>query len=604
MSFFNPLDKFYKNIPGAVCENQKMKFRVKGNFGSVILLVKKDGCNDYSPFYMEQKFVENGEKVFEVEFSLPVGLYFYHFDCGTVLLGLGEDYTAKTMDLPSDFQLTVYSHDYKVSNLLNGGVMYQIFPDRFCSSGRKFDFPNNKVKHSSWNEIPYFLPNSKGQVLNNDFFCGDLQGIISKLDYLVQLGVTCVYLNPIFKAYSNHRYDTGDYMQIDPILGNIDDFKQLIEECSERNISIVLDGVFNHTGADSKYFNKYGKYDSIGAYQSKDSPYYDWFNFGKYPECYESWWGIDTLPSVNESSESYIDYITGENGVIDTYTKLGIGGWRLDVVDELPAQFVRKIRNAVKRVNDNAVIIGEVWEDASNKIAYSVRREYFQGKELDSVMNYPLKNAIISFVKSGNSTQLSNVIKTQLDHYPHAVIHTLMNMLSTHDTFRIVSALADTDIYGKSKLELSKIKIEGEELEKAKFLQKTASLLQFTLYGVPCIYYGDEICMQGYSDPLCRLPFSWDNMDADMLKWYKKLGEIRNSNSVFADGELIEVLCEEGVYAFKRVNDTGEVLVIVNISDTQLKLEFKGEIIDLIEGKNYIDNVVVKPNQLCLFKSE
>ncbi len=604
MSFFNPLDKFYKNIPGAVCENQKMKFRVKGNFGSVILLVKKDGGNEYSPFYMEQKFVENGEKVFEVEFSLPVGLYFYHFDCGTVLLGLGEDYTAKTMDLPSDFQLTVYSHDYKVSNLLNGGVMYQIFPDRFCSSGRKFDFPNNKVKHSSWNEIPYFLPNSKGQVLNNDFFCGDLQGIISKLDYLVQLGVTCIYLNPIFKAYSNHRYDTGDYMQIDPILGNIDDFKQLIEECSERNISIVLDGVFNHTGADSKYFNKYGKYDSIGAYQSKDSPYYDWFNFSKYPECYESWWGIDTLPSVNESSESYIDYITGKNGVIDTYTKLGIGGWRLDVVDELPAQFVRKIRNAVKRVNDNAVIIGEVWEDASNKIAYSVRREYFQGKELDSVMNYPLKNAIISFVKSGNSTQLSNVIKTQLDHYPHAVIHTLMNMLSTHDTFRIVSALADIDIYSKSKLELSKIKIEGEELEKAKFLQKTASLLQFTLYGVPCIYYGDEISMQGYSDPLCRLPFSWDNMDADMLKWYRKLGEIRKSNSVFADGELIEVLCEEGVYAFKRVNDTGEVLVIVNISDTQLKLEFKGEIIDLIEGKNYIDNVVVKPNQLCLFKSE
>ncbi len=604
MSFFNPLDKFYKNVLGAVCENQKMKFRVKGNFGSVILLVKKDGASEYTPFYMEQKFIEKDQKVFEVEFSLPVGLYFYHFDCGTVLLGLGEDFTAKTMDLPNDFQLTVFSSDYKVSNKLNGGVMYQIFPDRFNKSGRNIKLSKNKVMHSSWNETPYFLPNEKGQVLNNDFFGGDLQGIINKLDYLKDLGVTCIYLNPIFKAFSNHRYDTGDYMQIDPVLGDIEDFKQLIEQCNKRGITIVLDGVFNHTGADSLYFNKYGNYNSVGAYQSKNSPYYDWFNFSKYPDNYESWWGIDTLPSVNESSEEYMNFITGENGVIDTYTKLGIGGWRLDVVDELPTQFVRKIRQAVKRVNDNAVIIGEVWEDASNKVAYSVRREYFQGKELDSVMNYPLKNAIISFVKSGNSSQLSNVIKTQLDHYPQQVVHTLMNMLSTHDTFRIVSALSDVDIYGKSKLELSQLKIQGEELEKAKFLEKAASLLQFTLCGVPCIYYGDEICMQGYSDPLCRLPFDWDNIDTEMLKWYKKLGKIRNTNSVFNNGEFIEVLCDEGVYAYKRANEFDEVLIVVNISNSQINLSFNGEIVDLIDDKCYVNGATIQPNKLCVFKSK
>ena len=582
---YNPLDKFYKSQTGAVSADKLITFRVKGNFDSVVFVLHKDGENFDSRYSMQKK----GD-IFELDITFNVGLYYYRFDlCNGKTIGLGNNYLGEILEYISDFQLTVYDANYSVPEWFYGGIIYQIFPDRFYRAEKEKNIPEYKVLHDNWNDTPVYEPNEYGKILNNDFFGGDLKGIIEKLDYIKSLGVTVIYLNPIFKAYSNHRYDTGNYMEIDPLLGSIDEFKQLINKASELGIKIVLDGVFNHTGDDSLYFNKYNRYPTVGAYQSKDSKYYSWYNFTKYPDKYDSWWGIETLPAINEQNEDYINYITGKNGVLDYYTKLGIGGWRLDVVDELPSSFVKKVRSAVKNASYNVIVIGEVWEDASNKISYGARREYLQGNELDSVMNYPLKEAIISFIKDGNFKNLSNTIKEQLDHYPHKTLHALMNLLSTHDTARLITVLSGIEPHGATKKQLAETFIPENKIEEVKFKLKCASLLQFTLCGVPSIYYGDEIGMQGYADPLNRRTYPWGKEDLDLLSWYKFLGELRAKYSAFTQGEFVEIFADIGVYVFKRADENSEVLIAVNISENEYQFQFDSVLTELVTNTDNKD---------------
>ena len=593
---FNPLDSYYKSQIGAVKENDLITFRIKGNFNSVVMCIKKDG-KDYDRLVMQKI----GDYL-ETSLSLDVGLYFYHFELENgQIISNSRDYVGAISNKIKDFELTVYDSEFDVPSWLSGGVIYQIFPDRYYRFEEKKTISKDKILHQSWCEQPYFMPNEQGEVLNNDFFGGNLKGIVEKLDYLLDLGVNAIYLNPIFKAFSNHRYDTGDYMQIDELLGDEFDLKHLIEKAKENDIKIILDGVFNHTGVDSLYFNRYNKYDSLGAYQSKNSKYYNWYKFTDYPNEYDSWWGIKTLPSTNKQNKDFIEYITGENGVLAHYTKLGVSGWRLDVVDELPSQFVKNIRKAVKRVNNKAIIIGEVWEDASNKIAYGKRREYFQGKELDSVMNYPLKNAIIEFVKTGNSYSLSYTIKEQIDHYPKKVLHSLMNILSTHDTPRILSVLCDENTSGKSKKELAELKILPSQMNDTVFRLKIATLLQFTLCGTPSIYYGDEVGMEGYFDPLNRCPFDWENENFEILDWYKFLTSLRKNFSAFSTGDFEQIYCEKGVFIFKRFDEKSQLLICVNVSSNTYDFEFEDSILELIKNKIYTNNYALKPKDLAIF---
>lgn len=598
MIIYNPLDTFYKSQTGAVCENQTITFRVKF-FDSVVFVYIKDVSNVENRVEMTNK----GDFC-ECEVSFSRGLYWYEFELkNSLFIGENDNLFGEVTDKPKSFQLSVFDKDYSVPDFLNGGLIYQIFPDRFyCSNENLINNGERKI-HSNKNDIPEFLPNSEGQVLNNDFFGGDIKGIIQKLEYLSTLNVTALYLNPIFKAYSNHRYDTGDYMTIDSLLGTENDLKELIEKANDFGIKIILDGVFNHTGDDSIYFNKYGNYNSVGAYQSKDSPYFDWYYFIEFPQDYESWWGIKTLPSVNEQSKGFIDYITGENGVLSHYTKLGIGGWRLDVVDELPKDFVQKIREAVKKENKNAIIIGEVWEDASNKISYGVRREYFLGKELDSVMNYPLKDAIIGFVKTGNENSLSKLVKTQIDHYPSFVLNTLMNLLSTHDTARLLSIVSDYDCNYKSKQELSTVKLGENEKRIAVNRLKIASLLQYTLYGTPSLYYGDEIGMEGYCDPLNRRYFAWDNVDKEINEWYIKLGEMRAMYSAFS-GSFVEKYAKNGAYVFERRDGNSNVLVAVNCGNREVELKYNGQLLDVLSQNVYDNKIRLCPNEFGVFVSK
>ena len=357
----------------------------------------------------------------------------------------------------------------------------------------------------------------------------------------------------------------------------------------------MLDGVFNHTGDDSRYFNRYGRYPEIGAYQSKDSPYADWYSFYEFPEGYESWWGIATLPAVNENSESYQNFILGKNGVLKNWIKHGIMGWRLDVADEIPDFFLSLLRTSVKEENSDAVIIGEVWEDASNKIAYSVRRKYLQGNELDSVMNYPLKDAIINFMQTCNTTMLRETIFRLIDNYPKQTLDSLMNILGTHDTPRILTVLGNQVCETKEQMEVARLNDEAKKSAKAKL--KMAALLQFTLPGVPCIYYGDEIGMEGDRDPFCRKCYDWENADEDLHTYYRNLGKIRQNDlkGVFSEGVYREIYADAACLVFERKTNSNYVYIFVNCSNRNYNINFHGKYRELLTDTNYCNNLEIKP---------
>lgn len=590
MKLYDPLDKFYKSVIGAVCVSDEITFRVKGNFCSVVFVYEKDGEN-----FVKNVPMRRENDFFECSVRFVKGLYTYRFRIdGDLYIGAGKELKGIVSDNPKSYYISVYSSDYCVPEWLSGGVIYQIFPDRFYCKNTDKRIPAGKVYHENKADMPIFNPTPEGKVLNNDFFGGDIAGIIEKLPYLNSLGVTAIYLNPIFEAYSNHRYDTGDYMKIDSLLGTEEDLKELIEKANYYGIKLILDGVFNHTGDDSVYFDKYGTYGNHGAYGDANSPYKSWYKFIKYPTEYESWWGITTLPATNKEDSGYIDFITGENGVLTRYTKLGIGGWRLDVVDELPASFVQKIRTAVKNENEKAIIIGEVWEEATTKISYGVRREYFLGKELDSVMNYPLKDAIISFVKQGNSEWLADCVRELLDRYPSFVLNSVMNILGTHDTARILSAVGGFSSNGKTKEELARVRYEGADYEIAKNRVKAAALLNFTLAGVPCIYYGDEIGMQGFTDPLNRMYFEWENQDIELLSFFRTLGKIRKDFSALKDGELKILYSYNGAFVFTRKNARSEILVGVNFGEREKYIRFDGKLKNALTGKVFENEIILK----------
>lgn len=585
--YYNPLDRACKSYTGAFPTDTAVTFRIywKGDGAmpdhlDARLVLSRDG-EERKPISMDRQ--SYGYSV-TLRFH-QTGLYFYYFRIGDDYFGCGALRRGSFMPLKNlvSWQIMVYDKQYRTPDWMKGGVMYQIFPDRFYKAG---DLPiaQGKILRDDWGGLPNYRPNEFGKVLNNDFFGGNLAGITEKLDYLHDLGVTVIYLNPIFEAYSNHRYDTGDYLKIDPLLGETKDLDNLVSEAKARGIHIVLDGVFNHTGSDSRYFNRYNHYDSVGAYQSPYSLYFDWYTFHSYPDSYDSWWGIETLPAVNETSPSYQEFIFGENGVLKTWLKHGIGGYRLDVADELPDFFLEKLRKAVKDCNSEAVIIGEVWEDASNKIAYSKRRKYLQGHELDSVMNYPLKDAIISYVLSGNTKQLRETIDLLIDHYPKQTLDVLMNILGTHDTSRILTVLSGKTCSNKDEMAVTFL--TEREKASAKMKLMMAAVLQFTLPGIPCIFYGDENGMEGFIDPFCRRCYDWTKSDNELIAFYKQLGKIRQNNKVFRDGEYKEIFGDNSCLVYSRQNGTDDsIYVYVNNSSDVYTMKFDGTYVDLLSEK-------------------
>ena len=568
---FDPRNKLYKSKFGAIASDESLKLRLllheDAHVYEAFLVLRKDGSDTKEIKLTPSEWLENYQS-FVCELTLEQGLYFYSFrytsQYGEFYVTAFEKNVGHVSPDGAWWQLTCYSPDYKTPDWLKGGLIYQIFPDRFfCSGKQKENVPKDRYITSNWFKQPEYRQNNGLCSLGNDYYGGDLDGIRTKLPYLADLGVTCIYINPIFEAHSNHRYNTADYMKIDSLLGDENDLKNLCSEAEKYGISVILDGVFSHTGDDSIYFNRQGRYESLGAYNDKKSPYFKWFKFKNWPDDYHSWWGVPTLPETIEEEPSFDEFITGKDGVIRKWLKCGIKGWRLDVADELPDSILDNIRTAIKQESPDGFLLGEVWEDATNKISYGARRRYLLGNQLDSVMNYPFAEAVISFVNGGDGKDFFNKILTILENYPTESINVLMNHLGTHDTARLLTMLGTAD-YPSSRAEQSARKLSPEEYSLGIKKQKLAALIQYTLPGVPSLYYGDEAGVEGYGDPFCRAAYPWGKENNELLSYYKRLGLIRKSNSVFKEGDFVPGYEGLGSISYIRQNNNNKILISVN----------------------------------------
>lgn len=584
--YYDAWDSACKVPFGAVAEKEQvcLRFSIQRDYPlqSVCMKLRRDGETQAECIKLVQTSFTPEFTIYEGSFSVTNrGLYFYRFEIeteqGILFVGRDEEARAVIRDFLPEWQLTVYRQGFATPAGLETGIMYQIFPDRFRRAG-KTPLPSvrgSRSVHRDWYGRPLFkadVPDYQA----NDFFGGNLRGITEKLDYLAGLGVTMLYLNPIFESASNHRYNTGDYKAIDPYLGTEEDFKQLCRQAAKRGIRVILDGVFSHTGSDSRYFNRDGHYPDVGAWQSADSPYAPWYRFKNEERTeYDCWWGFTTLPNVNEEEPSFQEFVCGKNGVLDYWMKRGAGGWRLDVADELPDGFLEAVRCRVKQSSPNAYLVGEVWEDASNKESYGQRRSYLLGDQLDSVMNYPWRDAVLDFVKEGDAPLFRRRIMTLLDHYPHPAVQGLMNPLSTHDTVRACTFLGVR--HSVDGLEQGNYQPTDEELERGLHGLQMGALLQYTLPGFPCLYYGDEAGLYGFRDPWNRRCYPWDREKQQLLGYFRKLGKIRRKYPQ-AMRDVISFLCAEGnAVCYRR----GDLVTALNCGaePVHLTLPAKGEIL-------------------------
>jgi glycosidase len=577
---FNSRSPVYRNPIGAVADGTNIHFKISLSrdlrCSAATLSIFDDETKQTiksSMFWCGM----NGDNAewWECDFTpKKPGLCFYHFVISSWRGALTLSRSAQgdgVFSIGGEWQLTVYDRNFQTPDWLAGGVMYQIFPDRFYNSGEpKANVPQDRKLHTIWGEQPDWQPNEQGVITNTDYFGGDLKGIAEKLGYLKSLGVTCLYLNPIFESHSNHRYDTADYSKVDPLLGIERDFRDLCEQAKALGIHVLLDGVFSHTGSDSVYFNRKGRYgENEGAYRSQKSPYYSWYTFKNWPNQYDCWWNFITLPNVTETNPQYNQYINGKDGIIQKWIESGSSGWRLDVADELPDEFLDKLRVSAKEKDPNALILGEVWEDASNKTAYGYRRKYLLGGQLDSVMNYPFRNAILGFLIGSNPADMMEIILNVLENYPPQVVRLLMNHIGTHDTERALTMLAGEPIGNHERNWQSTAQLSKENRAIGLRQLRLAALMQFTLPGVPCIYYGDEAGMEGYRDPFNRGCYPWGEEDQELLAWYRSLGKMRAECSALKEGRFIPLTAGDSCMVYMRRDEKQMLLVAVNAADKE-----------------------------------
>ena len=552
----NTTDAFYRSPQGALTAGAQVRLRVAalgpGEPDSVKLRTW-DGTEQVYP--MRPLGAKDGKRFYEVqiEVSDKPCLFWYRFESTTggvkEVLGAPDDSGCGEgcMGGPVDFQITVYDPDYKTPEWMYDGVMYQIMVDRFFHGEgtdallhAKDAYDKKIERHENWNEMPWLNVSENGDNFAHDFFGGNLEGVRQKLPYLKELGVSVIYFNPIFTARTNHKYDTGDYMQVDPMFGDEAKLRQLCEEAKAMGIRIMLDGVFSHVGSDSVYFNRRGTHgEKVGAYRDPDSPYRKWFTFKNWPEDYECWWGFRTLPNVNEMDEDYRRYIlSGEDSVVKHWVRQGTSGWRLDVADELPMEFLRELRREVKAVNQDAAVLGEVWEDASHKVSYGTMRSYVLGDTLDSVMNYPLREALIAFLMGRKTAgAVERDLSALNQNYPRPFLYALMNMMGSHDRPRIINVLAGNDGNDIPRDKRALHQLSQEERMIGTLRERMMLRMMISVPGMPCVYYADEAGMEGCADPFCRRTYPWGNEDKQLLAYYRGMIAMRGANTALRTGE-------------------------------------------------------------------
>ena len=586
---------------GAIKINQGVRISVEANENYNLINIKWIILKDDNKVG-EVDLVKESKKYYQGQFNEfnETGLYFYYFEVdidengNNKKLFYGKNHEDGNVceylyEELNKYQITVHE-DFEIPSWYKEGIMYNIFVDRF-NNGNRNKKPSNPKKnsfiYSNWSDTPMYIKDTNGEIIRWDFHGGNLRGIIDKLPYLSKIGVSIIYLSPIFESSSNHKYTTGDYKTIDPMFGDEEILKELIEKAKKRGINIILDGVFSHTGADSKYFNKFGNYDELGAYQSKDSKYSSWYTFNEFPDNYKCWWGIKDLPNVNELDKNYMDYIIyDEDSVINKWTSMGIKGWRLDVADELPTKFIKELRKELKKNDPQSILVGEVWEDASNKISYNERRNYFVGDQLDSVMGYPFRENIVSFLKGNiTSRQLNNKFMTIKENYPKESFKANLNLISSHDVTRIKTELN----YDEAKIRL-------------------AVATQMTFEGVPYIYYGDEAGLCGGTDPDNRKTYPWKNEDEDMIEFYKESINTRKKYNVLTNGdtEFIDTN-DDDVFGYIRFNDNNEkILILINrsLGNKKISINIEENTLEIIDikysAKKYLELISKENNEFNL----
>ncbi len=613
----------YRSPFGAVKCGEKVTLRLRASVGYYGDCVLRLWANDREQLVsMNRVEVEGAQEKyiwFEGTFNMPKkpGLVWYYFclqnDHETYYLGNSYSMTggegAIYEHAPMAYQITCYN-ETKSPAWFKHGRMYQIFPDRFCNGNDDMRINSPKkgsLLQATWDDAPSYQKDRDGKIMSWIFAGGNLKGIIKKLDYLQSLGITVVYLNPIFEAASNHRYDTADYLNVDPVLGTNEDFAEMVAEGKKRGINFILDGVFSHTGQDSIYFNKSGNYGEGGAYNDVNSPYHKWYKFKNFPTEYECWWDFDELPNVNELEESYLDFICrNEDSVVRTWIRRGAMGFRFDVADELPDEFIKELRKAIKEENSEAVLIGEVWEDASNKQAYGIQREYFYGEELDGVMNYPFRDALLGFgLGKISSFDAAKQIMSIMENYPKENLLASMNMLSTHDRPRSLTVLGGVcsdkgeDYIELTDLQKIKFKLTKEQELKGLRKLKMLSALLYALPGIPSIYYGEEVGMQGFMDPYNRGTFPWGKERGELTDWYRSLNDAReNYMGKFIESKYYPILTDNDLLGFKSEKDGEWLYVLANRHEEESR-NFKFEVdVELTYCMELTEGKIIEPQYL------
>ena len=570
---FDSRDTEYKSPFGAAVCGATVRFAVRPgdeNVTGVTLLLRREFAGTEQEVALSPGDDGRWQGVYTAPEEPELVWYAFRFSYpeGQRLYGLhGFDDQAR-------WQLTVYDDSRPTPAWFGRGITYQIFPDRFCRT-RVPDpagMVGDRVVHQDWDDTPVWRPDTQGIIRNNDFFGGSLAGITSRLDYLQSMGVGTLYLCPIFESDSNHRYDTADYRRIDPMLGTEEDFRTLCREAGCRGIRVMLDGVFNHTGSNSRYFNAQGFYPELGAAQSRESQYYNWYSFHPWPEDYDAWWGIKTLPAVQESADSYRRFIIRDgDSVVRHWLRQGASGWRLDVADELPDDFIAEIRSAMDQEKPDSFLLGEVWEDGSNKIAYSQRRRYLLGRQVHGLMNYPFRTALLNWLAGGDAAVFRDSMETIRENYPPFAFYGAMNFLGTHDTARILTLLG-AEGTPKTKAERAAYRLSPTELARGLAKLRLAGMLLYSFPGSPTLFYGDEAGVQGFEDPLNRGAFPWGSEDAALTDFFRTLGQLRRTRESLRSGALRYLLARGGALAIERERGGERTVTALNAGDAPADL--------------------------------
>ena len=642
--YYTTKDKAYKSIFGSVEQNKNVTFTIETGMdvASVSLVVK--GL-DGKTLTMEKGAAANGVQKWSVTTSFAkVGEYAYYFvlSNGSDIAVYGDDGSyagvGKVCGLSdcTPYELVVHVEGFETPDWMKNAVIYQIFPDRFYNG----NIENDKAQESARGEVDYefvddwyLLPENPEQEgllteeqykehgafygdgqWSNEIYGGDLEGIFERIDYLKALGVNVIYLNPIFASISNHRYDACDYTEIDPILGTLGDFEELVEVAEENGMKIILDGVFNHVSDDSIYFDRYykflGKSEKIGAYPYwayvydymaensvnqaaaeaaakdyfteeygiTDYSYTEWFEVynqpmgstvdniglraGKTVYNYDGWWGYDSMPIIYSTNGSEFqtgnwaeEIIYNEDGtsVTQYWISKGNNGWRLDVANEVSDETWQEFRESVKALDSDAVIIGEIWDDAT---------KYLMGDMYDSVMNYVFRNAVLGFANGDTATTAMETLEKIRERYPEEAFYAMMNLVGSHDTTRVLSFLDGIGDDRAQKDEASAFPTYEATSDAAKKRQYLVALMQFTYAGAPTIYYGDEIGMVGSDDPDDRRAMEWGKGNKELVTWYATLAAIRAQHDVLRTGSVEPIVVNDSVMGYVR-RDADEVMIIL-----------------------------------------